>query len=651
MASKLALVGPTVVRSDSQLEEVVRRLDDCDDFVFDVETMGPVRLDPWRNEVFWVSVATTDFAAAIPCRHPVGEQIGWDKEPRLCKDGKTRQYKVPKFSSPPSQLWPGEVFGALEPFFFSDRTKVGHNLKFDVGSVAKYYDGRIMPGPYACTHTASVLLNENQRGNAGGGFPYSLGACVYRNFRYKYDKTVGKEVEKHPFSVAGKYSYRDAKWDWLLWRAVEPMIYANRLDGLWNLEMDILGVLLHMEQHGAPIDWEQLQYLDKKYRAELDSLEGDLYRVIGHPINLNSNPQKIQAFYKGQKLKPKKFTAGGQPSCDAEALEHYKSNPVIGAYLEYADVSKLWGTYINGYLNGPPRAGTTQKEKKPHVGVVNGRIHANFKQVGAKTGRFSCSDPNLQNIPKPETEKGKEIRGLFIAEPGSKLIVADWSQIEYRLMAMFCGDKRLIEAYMDGADLHQIMADIMKIGRSAAKNCNFAVLYGAGPDKVAAMSHLTVDEAKKIMKDHQRQFPKIYQFADDVVATCRRRRPVPYVQTILGRRRRLPELLSQNYAVRGRNERQAVNAVVQGSAADLNKLAMVRLHHIFQTDPDAADMRILLTVHDEIVSMAPEGQADLCAQLVKDAMEGDEIASLLAPVPLVADIKIVDRWSQAKEAA
>lgn len=633
----------SVVRTEDDLYAAVAAYQERDAFAFDVETKGPVRLDPRRNEVFWIVLAAAGLTHVIPMGHPHGKKIGDRKDPRPCADGKTRNYTVPVFGPAPSQLRIGEVFKALEPLFYSDRCKVGHNLKFDLSSVQKYYDGRPIPPPFADTMVTAFLLNENERPNPGGSKPYSLGACVHREFGFTYDKKVGAQVEAHPFEVAAKYVHHDGRWTWMLWTRLAERLRKQKLTGIWNLEMDVLESLVAMETAGAPVDEGALRRLDVELRQQLDELEGRLYGLIGHPINLNSHAQKVEAFYTDQKLRPRKLTKGGLPSCDEDALSYYRErNKLIDTFLTFTEVAKLHSTYVNAYVGGPSRAGTTKRKAAPHVGIVHGRIHANFKQNGAATGRFSSSEPNLQNVPRPDTDLGKLIRGVFVAPPGDVLIVADWSQVEYRLLAQQSGDQRLIQAFLDGKDLHQANADDLGVSRSVAKNCNFAVVYGAAAGRVAAMSKVDLKVAEKALNKHRQLYPDVYRWRDRIVREARRRKP-PHVRTMLGRRRRLPALLAADERARSAAERQAVNTVVQGGAADLVKFAMVRLHALL---PD--EMQLILTVHDELVVLCPEDLATEGVALVREAMEGPGIASLLDPVPLVADIHVVHKWSEAK---
>jgi DNA polymerase-1 len=396
------------------------------------------------------------------------------------------------------------------------------------------------------------------------------------------------------------------------------------------------------------------------------------YRTAGQVFNLNAAGQKAKLLFSpksegGQGLKPKVLTDGGKKkekagqeltysdySTGKEILEdRYPNNDLVACMLEYNEVHKLLSTYVQGYL------GVADDPKKP-CRIFNGRIHADLVSYGTVTGRFSCREPNLQNIPRPDTDLGKKIRGLFKAPPGYKMVVADYGQIEMIILAHLIGYGALFDGIRNGMDPHSATAaglagidpeEFMRLveagdprakaARQVAKGVNFAVVYGAGPEKVAAMAGITVKEAKRFLEIHMEMFPEIYRFKDKVLRVAKERRP-PHIRTLLGRKRRLPALWSKDYGSRGYAERQAVNSLIQGSAADIIKLAMVRLHQSLEPD-----MRLILSVHDELVTLCPEDKADRCAEIVKEAMLGEGITGLLS-VPLSSDLKIVDRWSEAK---
>lgn len=635
----------TLVLTSEQLQEVVDAYRDVDAWCFDVETVGKHRGDPRRNEVAWLSMATYGRTDVIPMGHPNGELLRLEY-PILAsgKASKDDRKATRVFSKPPRQLYPGEVFGALKPLFFGSARKIGQNTKFDICSVTKYL-GEIPRGPFGDTMVLSYLLNSSHRPIKGYNKPYSLGAIVKRELDYAYDKSIGSDVTLHAFEEVRKYSHLDAKMTWLAHRRMSRRLGKAQLERLYKLEMEVLEVLCSMELEGAPIDEDTLVALDLQLAKEVRNALGSCYRAAGQAFNLNSHPQKIKVLYGpksdgGQGLRPRKMTKGGQPACDDESLAFYAGkNPVVDALIEHSEVSKLHGTYIKAYLHGPVKSG---KQLPPFAYSVNGaqkRIYADFVQTGAETGRFSCREPNLQNIPRPDTEKGKAIRGLFVATPGHSLVVADFSQIEPRVYASMSGDPAMMDAYLnDEGDFYAAIAAPFGLNRNAGKKMFLSIAYGIGPDKLAADAGIKVSLAKHVLEDFGKQFPAAGRFKEQVIEQCRRAKP-PHVRTLMGRRRFLYEINSPSYGIKMRAERQAFNTVIQGSAADLNKIAMVRLHRALP-----ADMKLLLTVHDEFVTLVPKDRADEGAEIVRQAMEGVNMLK----VPLKADVKVVQRWADAK---
>lgn len=657
-------IRDSIILTPDRLHTVVDRFMGASAFSFDIETFGANRNVPTQNVANWMSLATDGIAVAIPFGHPNGDVL-------ISKATRKKNKLTGKFDpipavydAPPEQMMPSEVFSILKPLFFDEsKVKIAHNATFDLISTAKYW-GEIAPPQYSDTIVLQWLLDENMKQKG-------LKELVKRYYKVDYDQeNVGKCVEAHPFSKVGHYAYMDAKYTWLLWKKFQRLIEVHGLENVKRLEMDVLGVLLDMGITGAYVDEAAMAELIRDMSERLVEVEADIYKAAGQRFNLNASQQKAKVLYLpksegGQGLKPFKLTDGGkkkrdagQPivvtdySTDADSLEAHPNNPVVKAMAQYADVSKLL-SYPIAYM------GVEGDPDKPRR-IFDGRIHADFVQYGTVTGRFSCREPNLQNIPRPDTELGKRIRGLFIAPPGHKLVVADYGQIELVVLAHFIGKGALYQGFMKGVDPHSATAAALigedpfefmkrvKAGdreainlRQVAKGINFAVVYGAGPDKVASMAGITVKEAKRFLEIHQKMFPEIYRFKDDVIRVCRSRRP-PHIRTLLGRKRRLPLILSSNNGVRMGAERQAVNSLIQGSAADLIKLAMIRLNNIL---PD--DIRLILSVHDELVVLAPEDRAEEAAGYVREAMLGEGIQKLLR-VPLSSDVKIVDRWSEAK---
>jgi DNA polymerase-1 len=419
-----------------------------------------------------------------------------------------------------------------------------------------------------------------------------------------------------------------------------------------------------MRLSGVRIDVEKLKQLRADLRVEVVQLEGNIYAAAGKKFNINSNPQKQQVLFGkksegNQGLKPWKLTAKGRDvkdangklelvhySTDDEVLASYPDNPLCHAMREYGDVSKVLSTYVESWL------GTEDDPPK----IYDERIHAGFLQYGTVTGRFSCRSPNLQNLPRSSSDMGKMIRDVFISEPGGKLVVADYSQIELVILAHYIGEGKLYEAFMQGIDPHTMTAamvlgkdpaDVTKVERQdLGKTLGFAVVYGAGLGKVASMAHITFDEAKRVLKTHEKMFPEIHQFKQAVMDLARSRQPVPYITTLMGRKRRVPDLNMKDDFFNRKHimgaERQTFNSLIQGGAADLIKLAMVRLD---ATLPDEA--KIVLTVHDEVVITSPDGMVFEVENTVREAMTGAGIQKLVR-VPLKIDLHTGDRWGDIK---
>jgi DNA polymerase I-like protein with 3'-5' exonuclease and polymerase domains len=640
-------VSSHVILDETRLGEAVKYFSTKPGFSFDYEAQGPHRGVAHLADLSWISMACQGAAIVVPFGHPIGTKItGYHKEPRLCTDGKTRNYTMPDYEPPPRQIPKANVFDILRPLFMrEDIIKSAHGAVYDVTACAKDF-GEVIPGPLNCTVVQSWLLDENRRRH---GLKY-LTKDFYE-FYYD-DEEVGKCVEKYPFNKVAHYSYCDAVYAEILRERFTPQIHEQRLDRVYALEMDILNVLVGMRLAGAHVDVPRLIELREELSIEREEREKLVFKAAGCKFNLNSPQQKQKILFGskrdgGQGLKPWKLTDTGKKqkkageeitgwSTDDEALESFPTNPVAVSLREYNEVHKLLSTYVLAYL------GDEAKGKDPQI--YDDRIHADFVQYGTNTRRFSCRDPNLQNIPRPDTDLGKLIRGVWCADPGWKLIVGDYGQIELVIFAHFCGSGALYDGFMEGLDPHSVTAEKLDIVRQMGKTLNFSMSYGAGMYKVASMLGVDVDLAREILKSHRREFPEIYELKDYIVEVCRSRKPVPYVRTMLGGLRRLPDINSSQDGLRYRAERQAVSAVIQGSAADLIKLAMVRADSMLADIPGA---HLVLTVHDEIVLTAPEEHAEQAADVLHEAMLGPDIQKLVK-VPLTSDIKIVDRWSEAK---
>jgi DNA polymerase I-like protein with 3'-5' exonuclease and polymerase domains len=664
-----------IITTVEQLQEFVEYYSKVDAFAFDVETIGEDRLYPVINDVCWISFATDGRVDIIPMGHPNGELEGYDKPlllagQRRLADGKElldshyskdERKWIPKFGEAPSQLTPAQVFKAIQPLMFGDKLKVGHNVKFDLKSIAKYFGGKVPSKPFFDTLTAQFIINNLNKNNL------NLKDSVKRELHVDMEKGVGENVALHSFSDVANYSGIDAELTWKLYKTLLPRITGG-LTRVWKLEMDVLAALCDMELTGAYIDTKTLEELAEQISQDKENAKAKAFKIAGEAFAINSVPAKQKLLFTAEDGKKPRIVpntkfknvlttkgfetqrAGGELtsahySVSAEALEYYRGkDDLVDALLEYQDLNKLMTTYVTPYAGGTVERETNGKktttERKSLL--INGRVHTNFKSHGAETGRFSSSEPNLQNIPS-SGDYGKLVRNLFVAPPGHKLVVADYSQIEPRIIASFSDDPLLVDNYMTGKDIYTTIGDTMGVDRKAGKVLVLAISYGVGPDKIAASIGCSVTEAKQLLRDFEAKFSSIPRYKGKVVRLAKNSGSIPFVETLFGRRRYIPDLLQRDPGLLARAERQAFNTVIQGSAADIMKLALVRAHSCFINEPN---INVILTVHDELVTITPEDRADEVAEAIRVSMEGIQLKEIT--VPLIADVKTVDKWGEAK---
>jgi len=651
-----------IITTKEQLDEMVAYYLQQDAFAFDVETVGDHRGIPAVNEVMWISFATHGRGDVIPMGHPNGEFIELIRpltgqgEKRLAAglparplDYSRDDKKAEKVFGPaPKQLFPAEVFNALEPLMFNESIlTIGHNLVFDLSSVTKYY-GRVPVGPYFDTLMGSFVYDNRNKGKLG------LDDCLQRELGYSMEKGIGHKVEEYSFDEVAKYSYLDSKYTFLLWKVIAPKIKEVGVEKIMDLEMEVLRVLCDMKLTGAPIDTDHLSELSVKLEAEVEQVRSDIYRIAGQVFNLNSNAEKQWLLYGPTEegcrgLKPEILTGAGKKkkanltykdySVSAEALEPFReSDELVAALLTYSDLNKLLSTYVVPYLGGEVTKTTNGKSKveSKESMLINGRIYGDFVQWGAETGRFSSRNPNLQNIPNPRTAHGKSIRNLFAAPEGYKFVVADYSQIEPRIIASMSKDPIMMGNYLNGEDIYTTVGNTMGVDRAAGKVLVLAMAYGVGPDKISRQIGCELNAAKKLLNDFAFKFQSINDYRSKVIGVTRNK---GYIATIMNRKRFLPDITSKVPAFRASAERQAFNTRIQGSAADIIKLAMIRAHEMI---PEGA--KLILTVHDELVTLTPDSLVDKTKEAIREAMEGIN----LLDVPLIADITVVQRWGDAK---
>jgi len=448
----------------------------------------------------------------------------------------------------------------------------------------------------------------------------------------------GKELipyDQVPVDCARDYSCEDADYTWQLRGVFEPQLETLQLARLFReVEMPLVAVLAEMEWAGVAIDVDWFRTLKERFERERRRVEQEIYAEAGQEFNINSNPKLREILFDSLNLPVLKRTSTG-PSTDASVLQQLADDghtlPVL--LMEYREIAKLESTYIDAL--------------PAYVNPRTGRLHTSFSQTVAATGRLSSSDPNLQNIPI-RRELGRDIRRGFIPRRGWLLVGADYSQIELRVLAHLSGDPAFVQAFQTGGDIHRQTAalifdvpveQVTSEMRARAKTINFATIYGQGPHALSQQLKIPHAEAKAFIERYFERFKRVREYLDSMVAFAREH---GYVQTIFGRRRYIPELRDRNFNIRAFGERTAANSPIQGSAADLIKIAMIRIDAALRARE--MNSRMLLQVHDELVFEVPGPERDELMALVKHEMEH---AAQLS-VPLVVDLGEGSNWLETK---
>jgi len=526
-----------------------------------------------------------------------------------------------------------EVLKAFSPLLTQrEKEKVGQNIKYDL--VLLFSRGYRIEGPLFDTMVASYLLNPGKRTH--GLDDLALEHLGYRTTTYKEVTKKGKK--EIPFSqvrpeAARDYACEDADITLRLKHILEEQLKEEGLEDLFHqLEMPLVPVLARMELAGVKVDRERLEAMAQVLETQIERLEEEIHRLAGEPFNINSPKQLAHILFEKLKLKPLRKTKTGY-STDVEVLAQLSlEHPLPEKVLEYRQLTKLKSTYVEGLIK-----------------VINpktGRVHTSFNQTVTATGRLSSSEPNLQNIPI-RTELGRMIREAFVAEEGFLLLSADYSQIELRILASLSGDEKLLEAFHRGEDIHTRTAcEIFGVSpqevtpelRRRAKVVNFGVIYGMSPYGLSQELKIPVEEAADYIERYFHRYPGVRRFLDQLIAQAQEK---GYVTTFLGRRRFIPEIFSSNRNTRELGKRYAINTPIQGSAADLIKLAMIGIDRFIREED--LQTRMILQVHDELLLEVAQGELEEVKERVKDLMEG--VYPL--KVPLVVHIGVGKNWEEA----
>ena len=521
------------------------------------------------------------------------------------------------------------------PFSATEIEKIGQNLKYDFHILKNY--GLDVKGPLFDTMVAHFIVKPDQKHNL------NVLAEQYLNYSMiSIESLIGKKGARQSSfrsiapEKAKEYAGEDADITWQLAQILRKEIDDNGFHGLTeNIEMPLIPVLMQMEHQGVKLDVEALNYFAIQLREDILETEQKVFSLAGMEFNINSPKQFGEVLFERMKIveNPKK-TKTKQYATGEEILIQLKDkHPIVGKVLEYRSLKKLLSTYVSA-LPLLVKPGT-------------GKIHTSFNQALVTTGRLSSVNPNLQNIPIRE-ERGREIRRAFIPEKkGNVFFSADYSQIELRVMAHLSGDEQMIQAFVDNEDIHTATAakiykihpeEVSKEERSRAKTANFGIIYGISAFGLSQRMRISRTEAKELIDGYFVSYPKVKEFMDASIGMAREN---GFVETMFGRRRYLPDILSRNSVVRGNAERNAINSPIQGSAADIIKIAMIRIQKVFEEEQLRS--ALILQVHDELNFDVLPGELERVKEITRSEMEN---ATKLS-VPLTVDMGEGANWLEA----
>lgn len=604
----------TLIKNRGELDQLVSRLETAKWLAFDTET---THVEPVRAELVGMSVSTKEEEAFYI---PASFQGQLDL---LKNDREDLDY----------------VLGRLKPVLENPSVlKVGQNIKYDI-IVMEHY-GITIRGVAFDTMVAAYLIRPEGQSN--------IDAIAMDYLHYRKIPTTDligsgknqKSMADIPVETVAEYGCEDADITLRLRKPLSKKLRETATEKLfYEIELPLVTVLADMERRGVWLDLDLLKEMSKEFTDKLTLLESAVYKEADEEFNLNSPQQLGQIMFEKMQLhkiagvdKPR-TTKTGQYATDISVLERYKAFPMVEKMLEHRKLTKLKNTYIDAI----PKL----------IQPSTGRLHTSFNQTVAATGRLSSNNPNVQNIPI-RSELGKEIRKAFKAEKKNWCIVsADYSQIELRVMAHLSADEQLIQAFANDEDIHASTASVIfelkpeEVSpdlRRKAKDINFGVLYGITPFGLASRIGMSTKDAKDFIDSYFRKYPRIREFVDRSLATAKKK---GYAETLFGRKRYLPDLNNRNRSVRQFAERNAINAPIQGSAADIIKIAMIRIHEELKKTGLRSFMT--LQVHDELVFEVDNSERKEVMQMVKKSME--EAVDL--KVPLKVDISSGDNWLEA----
>ena len=527
------------------------------------------------------------------------------------------------------------IINEFKPFFEDESiSKIGQNLKYDIKVLNKY--DIVVLGQNFDTMIAHYLINPDMRHNM------DVLSETYLSYQpVSIESLIGKKGKNQknfrdvPLMEQTEYGVEDSDITNQLKNLFEPeLIKANTHKLFTDLEMPLMQVLADMELEGVNLDVPFLKELSVKHEAKLRELEAKIQEDAGEEFNLNSPKQLGEILFDKLQLDPKaKKTKTGQYATGEEILSKLKDkHPIINDILEYRQLQKLKSTYIDAL----PEL----------VNPKTGRVHTTYAQTVAATGRLSSVNPNLQNIPI-RSEEGQQIRKAFVARDENHVIIsADYSQIELRLIAQMSQDPAMVEAFKHGEDIHASTAakvfnvaldEVTREQRSQAKTVNFGIIYGVSAFGLADQANISRKEAKALIDAYYETYPTLKAYIEKQVEVARDQ---GFVETLMGRRRYLKDINSRNAVVRSHAERNAVNAPIQGTAADIVKMAMIQIQKELKKNYKT---KMILQVHDELIFDAPKDEVEKVSELIKSTME----AAMQMDVPLIAEVGVGANWLEA----
>ncbi|HRT01778.1 MAG TPA: DNA polymerase I [Fervidobacterium sp.] len=590
-----------IISSEAELNQLYEEIQKSNKISMDLETSA---LDPFSGKIVGISIATQEGKAYyIPISHFEGKNVKSEHVVPFLKKVLSGSHKVG-----------------------------GHNIKFDFKFLSKL--GIDLPYPAFDTMIEAYLLNPNEK-------RFNLDELSLKILGHKmisFEEVVqtslplfSSDFSYVPIDAAAKYSCEDADMTLRIHNKLYPTIYSNEMNELYEkIELPIISVLSYMEMNGVYFDIDYLSHLSQDMERKLATLSQKIFEIAGETFNINSPKQVGYILFEKLKIPTVKSTNTGAYSTDVEVLESLAdSYDIAKLLLEYRKIQKLKSTYVDAIPT--------------MVNKVTGRIHASFNQTGTATGRLSSSDPNLQNLPG-RTDEGKEIRmAVKPQKEGWSILGADYSQIELRVLAHMSEDETLIKAFMDDRDIHMETAKrIFNIGeefvtesmRRIGKMVNFAIVYGVSPYGLAKRIGMDVKETRKIIDSYFENYRGVQTYMAGIKELARK---YGYVKTMFGRRRDIPQINARDPNVRAEGERIAINTPIQGTAADIMKIAMVKIYEKLREQHLKTLM--ILQVHDELIFEVPDEELETIKVLVKEEME----SAVKLRVPLLVDV-YVDKY-------